>query len=80
MIFDTHAHYDAHQFNADRAEVLAALPEKGVELRLLQRVENGQGPISASAVRALLHTNQPECLKALVPETTFAYLKEKELL
>ena len=56
------------------------LPEKGVELRLLQRVENGQGPISASAVRALLHTGQPERLKALVPETTFAYLKEKELL
>ena len=32
MIFDTHAHYDAHQFNADRHEVLSALPEKGVEL------------------------------------------------
>lgn len=56
------------------------LPEKGVELRLLQRVENGQGPISASAVRALLRTNQPELLKTLVPETTFTYLKEKELL
>ena len=56
------------------------LPEKGVELRLLQRVENGQGPISASAVRALLHTGQPERLKTLVPETTFAYLKEKELV
>ncbi|MBE6968707.1 MAG: TatD family deoxyribonuclease [Ruminococcaceae bacterium] len=32
MIFDTHAHYDAHQFNPDRHEVLAALPEKGVQL------------------------------------------------
>ena len=32
MIFDTHAHYDAHQFDADRHEVLTALPEKGVEL------------------------------------------------
>ena len=32
MIFDTHAHYDAEQFNADRDAVLAALPEKGVGL------------------------------------------------
>ena len=60
--------------------LLRHLPEKGVEVRLLQRVENAEGPISASAVRALLHTNQPELLKTLVPETTFAYLKEKELI
>ena len=32
MIFDTHAHYDARQFDTDRHEVLAALPEKGVQL------------------------------------------------
>ena len=32
MIFDTHAHYDAYQFNADRHALLASLPEKGVEL------------------------------------------------
>ena len=32
MIFDTHAHYDAHQFDADRHELLSALPERGVEL------------------------------------------------
>ena len=58
----------------------AHLPEKGVELRLLQRVENGEGPISASAVRALLGKNQRSQLKTLVPETTFAYLEEKELI
>ena len=34
MIFDTHAHYDAEQFDADRDEVLAALPGKGVGLIL----------------------------------------------
>lgn len=56
------------------------LPAKGVELRLLPRMENEQGPISASAVRALLHTNRPELLKTLVPETTFAYLNEKALI
>ena len=32
MIFDTHAHYDASQFDADRDAVLSALPESGVGL------------------------------------------------
>ena len=32
MIFDTHAHYDSGSFHADRLEVLASMPEKGVEL------------------------------------------------
>lgn len=32
MYFDTHAHYDAEQFDADRDQVLAALAEAGVEL------------------------------------------------
>ena len=30
MIFDTHAHYDAPQFDADREALLVSLPEKGV--------------------------------------------------
>ena len=32
QLFDTHAHYDAEQFDADREELLASLPEKGVAL------------------------------------------------
>ncbi|MBR6115686.1 MAG: TatD family hydrolase [Oscillospiraceae bacterium] len=32
MIFDTHAHYDAEQFDADRDAVLSALPARGVGL------------------------------------------------
>ena len=32
MYFDTHAHYDDPQFDADREEVLAALADAGVEL------------------------------------------------
>ena len=32
MLFDTHAHYDAQQFDADRDAVLSALPGKGVGL------------------------------------------------
>ena len=34
MIFDTHAHYDAEQFDADRAALLTSLPGKGVGLVL----------------------------------------------
>ncbi len=32
MLFDTHAHYDAEQFDGDRDQVLSALPAAGVEL------------------------------------------------
>lgn len=32
MLFDTHAHYDSRQFNADRDEVLSGLQERGVSL------------------------------------------------
>ena len=31
-VFDTHAHYDSGAFNQDRLEVLAGLPQQGVEL------------------------------------------------
>ena len=31
-LFDTHAHYDSHQFDSDRDEVLSALPGQGVAL------------------------------------------------
>lgn len=32
MLFDTHAHYDAEQFSADRSDVLDALPGAGITL------------------------------------------------
>ena len=32
QLFDTHAHYDAEQFDADREELIAGLPEQGVAL------------------------------------------------
>jgi len=32
MLFDTHAHYDAEQFDEDRHALLASLPSLGVEL------------------------------------------------
>ena len=31
-LFDTHAHYDSSRFREDREEVLAALPEAGIDL------------------------------------------------
>ena len=34
MIFDTHAHYDSGAFNADRRELLASMPDRGVGLIL----------------------------------------------
>lgn len=34
LLFDTHAHYDATQFDEDRDAVLAALPDDGVALAL----------------------------------------------
>ena len=33
-LFDTHAHYDSVAFNADRMDVLAHMPQQGVELIL----------------------------------------------
>ncbi len=30
MIFESHAHYDSHQYDVDRDELLAAMPENGV--------------------------------------------------
>ena len=32
MLFDTHAHYDGSQFDQDRAELLAGLPDRDVSL------------------------------------------------
>ena len=33
-VFDTHAHYDSGAFNSDRLELLASMPEQGVDLIL----------------------------------------------
>lgn len=51
-IFDTHAHYSSHQFDADRAELLAALPEGGVTGVLECATHSGDAPL----VLELAHT------------------------
>lgn len=74
----------------------AHLPQKDVEVRelprLMYRFEDthslctgdsataASDPISASAVRALIHAGNPEAIRPLVPSTTFEYLQANGLL
>jgi len=50
------------------------LPDSGIELWEIPRLETAQAPISASAVRAALDNGNKEALKSLLPETTLTYL------
>ena len=56
------------------------LPRKGIDLRLIPRLEVDGAPISATTVRSLLGTGQPDKLKPLVPPTTFDYLIKEDLI
>ena len=51
------------------------LPEKGIALRQIQRLEEAGTPISASAVRQHLQAGEFEVLKQLLPSTTYNYLE-----
>lgn len=51
------------------------LPQKGIALQELPRLEASGSPISASAVRAALASGDTAALRALVPETTLTYLQ-----
>ncbi len=61
------------QYNA---AMRAALPEHGVELVELKRLENENMPISASEARRLILNGEVDRLKAILPETTIEYLNE----
>ena len=55
------------------------LPEAGVKLHIFERKSSdGVQPISASRVRALLKEGKPEKVRALVPDTTYAFLESDE--
>lgn len=56
------------------------LPESGIDLRVIPRLELEQTPVSASAVRAHMDAGDPEALRRIVPETTFRYITEHGLL
>jgi [citrate (pro-3S)-lyase] ligase len=63
--------------------LLSRLPKAGIEVRRLQRLEDGGVPISASRVRKILQKAgfQPDHtdLRRLLPETTLSYINEMNL-
>lgn len=61
------------QYNAVLRE---SLPNRGIALREIPRLEAEGTPISASAVRSLLAQKEWNSLKQLLPETTYQYLKK----
>lgn len=56
------------------------LPQRGIQLRELPRLERDGSPVSATTVRSLLGTGQPEAMAQLVPPTTLEYLQAHGLL
>ena len=56
------------------------LPNYGLEVVELSRLEVEGAPVSASAVRKYLDNGEPEKARQLVPETTWNYLQTHGLL
>ena len=56
------------------------LPEYGITLYEIPRLETQSIPVSATNVRKLVETHDAEGVRALVPDTTFQYLKNNNLL
>lgn len=57
-----------------------SLPNRGVEIREIPRLEIGGKAVSASEVRRLLEKGDTEAIEDLVPHTTFSFLKTNALL
>ena len=60
--------------------LLANLPQRGIDLKLIPRLELEGVPVSASAVRSHLQNGEYDALKQLLPETTYEYLKSHDLM
>jgi len=56
------------------------LPPRGIDVVEIPRLSLENTPISASAVRAALKNDDRQVLHSLVPQTTFAYLKDKHFI
>ena len=56
------------------------LPRYSITLREIPRLESAQTPVSATTVRKLMEEGNTEGVRALVPESTFQYLKNNNLL
>lgn len=66
-----------NQYNETLKELL---PQKGIELIEIPRLETKDGPISASRVRELIDAKKINELKEILPKSTFVYLKNKEII
>ena len=55
------------------------LPQHGITLCQIPRLEEAQTPISATTVRRLIDEGNWEDLRTLVPESTYQYLQKKYL-
>ena len=66
--------------NAYNQALRKLLPEHGISLSEIPRLETKNIPVSATNVRRLIEEKNPEGVRALVPETTFRYLKNNNLL
>ena len=56
------------------------LPQHGITLKEIPRLEISGTPVSASKVRALIDSKNTEAVKSLVPNTTYEYLVNKDLI
>lgn len=56
------------------------LPGRGIAFREISRLEQDRVPVSASAVRSCLERGDTDALQALLPRTTYDYLKSHDLL
>ena len=56
------------------------LPQKGIELKELPRLELEGIPVSASAVRACMDAGNLPALNRLLPQTTLQYMRQHQLL
>lgn len=64
--------------NAYNAKMKELLPQYGVEFIEIERKQLDGMPISASAVRRLLHEGKMAEVQNLVPPTTFTYLQQHQ--
>ena len=76
----THRFVGTEPFSASTAmynrELIQLLPQAGIQVRELPRLETSSGAVSASAVRRFLQQGKTAEAAALLPETTVNILKE----
>ena len=56
------------------------LPKYGIQLHEIPRLESNQTPVSATTVRKLIDEGNESAIRALVPESTYEYLKKNHFL